>query len=80
MKISNTFTDEDYNKVVDFINFISKRAIFSDKDAPWKTEDTITHFKLLAYMQNNILPKIKANTLEIGQVVTPPKAKSGESD
>ena len=64
MAFANKFTEEDQNKVADFLNFIAVKAEFNG----WKTDDTIKHFKLLAHMQQVILPKIEANTLEIGEL------------
>ena len=57
----NTFTEDDKKQVVDFLNFIANRAVFPD----WKTADSITHFKFLAFMQQTLLPKIDANILEV---------------
>lgn len=71
--MKNSFTEEDRAKVVDFLNFIAKKAFFKD----WQTEDTIKHFKLLAHMQQVILPKIEANIFEIGELV---KSKNEEND
>lgn len=59
------FTEEDRNKVIDFLNFIAKKAEFNN----WKTEDSITHFKLLAYIQQIVIPKIESNILEVKEVV-----------
>lgn len=63
--MNNTFTEEDKQKLVDFLNFVAKRAEFPN----WKTEDSITHFKLLAYLQQQLLPKIEKNILEIKRVI-----------
>lgn len=63
--MKNTFTEDDKNKVVELLNFIAKKATFPD----WKTEDTIKHFKLLAHMQQVIIPKIEAHVFEMGQIV-----------
>jgi len=59
------FSKEDRQKVVDFLNFIATRATFVD----WKTEDTITHFGHLSFMQRVLLPKIDANICEVEAVV-----------
>jgi len=71
----NNFTEKDYEKVVEFLNFIGNRAIFGD----WKTEDTIKHFGLLGHMQTTILPKIKANIAEIKKVIEPDDVKTETS-
>jgi len=70
--IPGSFTDHDKQQVVDFLNFIAKKATFTD----WTTEDTVKHFKLLAHMQQVILPKIDAHVFEMGKFVPakdPPK-------
>ncbi len=59
-ELKGTFTKEDKEKVIEFLNFITKRATFPE----WKTEDTIQHFKLLNYMQQVILQKIEANVCD----------------
>jgi len=71
--LENKFTDADKEKVVEFLNFIAIRAEFSN----WKTEDSVKHFKLLAHMQQVILPKIEANIFEVKEVV---HAKKGKKD
>lgn len=58
------FTEEDKQKVMEFMNIIAKTAKFE-----FKTEDVITYFKLLAHMQQKILPKIDANILEVKRIV-----------
>ena len=65
------FNEEDKQKFIDFLNFIAERAEFNK----WKTEDSVKHFKLLAHMQQVILPKIDANIFEITKVVEPKKDK-----
>jgi len=62
------FNEEDKQKFVEFLNIIAKNAKFE-----FKTEDVINYFKLLAHMQQKILPKIDANILEIKKVVEPAK-------
>lgn len=71
------FTEEDKQKVVDFLNFIAERAEFPK----WKTTDSIKHFGLLAHMQQVILPKIDKHILEVKKIVeaepqTPKRCKS----
>lgn len=63
--LDHKFTEADKTKLVDFLNFIATKATFPN----WKTEDTVAHFKLLAHIQNIILPKIDANIFEMGKVV-----------
>lgn len=60
------FTEEDKQKVVQFLNMIATNAEFT-----LKTGDVIAYFKLLSYMQQTLLPKIEANILEVKKVVEP---------
>jgi hypothetical protein len=62
------FNEEDKQKFVEFLNIVAENAKFE-----FKTKDVINYFKLLAHMQQKILPKIDANTLEIKKVVEPAK-------
>jgi len=72
--LENKFTDEDKAKIVEFLNFIATKAEFN----AWKTEDSVKHFKLLAHMQQVILPKIEANIFEVKEVVQAKKPPKGE--
>jgi hypothetical protein len=58
------FTEEDKTKIIEFMNMVAKNAEFK-----FKTEDVINYFKLLAHMQQKILPKIDANILEVKRIV-----------
>jgi len=62
---NKSFTDEDKEKFVEFLNFIARKAVFSD----WTTADTVTHFKLLSHMQQQVLPKIDSHILEVIKIV-----------
>jgi hypothetical protein len=62
---NNKFTEDDKQKLIEFLNFVAERAEFPQ----WKTTDTIKHFKLLSFMQQVLLPKVEANILEIVQVI-----------
>jgi len=75
----NSFSEDDKQKFVDFLNMIAEKAEFS-----FKTEEVIQFYKLLAHMQQKILPKIHDNILEIKKIVDPnpeenkpSKSKSG---
>lgn len=59
------FTTEDKEKVIEFLNFMATKFEANN----WKTADTMKHFKLLAHLQQVILPKIDANILEVIKVV-----------
>lgn len=58
------FTEEDKQKVVDFLNMVANHA-----DLKLNTSQLIRYFKLLSFMQQELLPKIDANTFEIKKVV-----------
>lgn len=58
------FTEEDKQKVIEFLNIIAKHAKFNVD-----TNELIQYFKSLSYLQQKILPKIEANIFEIKKVV-----------
>ena len=58
------FTEEDKQKVVEFLNMIAKHAKLE-----LNTAELIQYFKLLSHMQQKILPKLEANILEIKRVI-----------
>lgn len=64
--MENKFTDEDKNKVIDFLNFVATNATFK-----LNTDDVIKYYSLLAHMQKVILPKINDNIFEIISVTKP---------
>jgi adenylosuccinate lyase len=69
------FTDEDKQKVVEFLNLVATNATFE-----MKTDDIIKYFRALSHMQQVILPKINANIFEIKQVhETPPEEKPAKA-
>ena len=74
MNLQNAFSKADYDKVIEFLNFIAKRAKF-DK---WTTQDSIDHFKLLAHMQQVVLPKIQNHIFEIEKITKANKANNEE--
>jgi len=58
--MENKFTEEDKQKIIDFLNFISKNGRF-DLDVP----EVIKLYGMLNHMQTKILPKVEANILEV---------------
>jgi len=64
------FTEEDKEKVVEFLNLVAKHAKFK-----LETSELIKYFKALAHMQQTILPKINANILEVVKVVESEEGK-----
>ena len=69
-----TFSEQDLEQTVGFLNAVARHARFEGM----KTEDLIAYFKLLAHMQQKILPKIEANIFEIKRVVETKKEATGE--
>lgn len=59
-----SFSEEDKTKFVEFLNIVAAKAEFK-----MNTADIISYFKLLAHMQQNIIPKITANILEVKRVL-----------
>jgi len=59
----NAFTEEDQNKVIDFLNMIAVNAKFN-----LGTKELIQYFGLLSHMQKVILPKIQGHILEVKAV------------
>lgn len=64
------FKEEDKTKIIDFLNLVATHAEFK-----FKTQDVIKYFKLLNYMQVELLPKVDANILEIKRVIDSPEEK-----
>lgn len=58
------FSEKDKEQVVKFLNMVAKHARFN-----LDTNELIEYFKLLAHMQQTILPKIDRHVLEIKRVV-----------
>lgn len=59
-----SFTEEDKQKLVEFLNMNAKHAKFE-----LNTNELIQYFKLLSHMQKQILPKVEANILEVKRVI-----------
>jgi hypothetical protein len=67
-----SFTEEEYDTLVDYINFNAKRAKFDSMT----DEEVITRYKMLSMIQKNILPKMQAHILELKEVTKAPPAKA----
>lgn len=67
----NSFKDEDKEKVIEFLNFLAQHAKFDDLNI----EKIIKFFKLLSYLQTQIIPKINDHILEIKKVHEPTDSK-----
>lgn len=64
----NGFTEEDEQKLIKFLNLIATHGKFE-----LNTQQIIEYFGCLSHMQKIILPKVKANILEVKRVIDPPK-------
>lgn len=58
------FSEEDKQKIIEFLNYVAKHAEFK-----MKTSELISYFKLLSYMQQTLIPKVDANILEVKRVI-----------
>jgi hypothetical protein len=64
--MQNSLNEEDKKKVIEFLNFVAKKAKYEVD-----TQEIISYFKLLSYMQQELLPKIESNILEVKEVIEP---------
>ena len=62
--MENGFKEEDKQAFVEFLNLIAIKASFN-----LNTQEIIKYYKLLSKMQQELLPKIEANILEVVKVV-----------
>lgn len=62
--MENKFTEEDKKKLLDFVNIVASKAKFE-----FNTTEVIKYFKLLSFIQQELLPKVDANIMEITKVV-----------
>lgn len=67
------FTEEDKAKVVAFLNMVAEHAEFKVN-----TNELIEYFKLVAYMQKELIPKVDANILEVKRVVESEESSEDE--
>lgn len=61
--MGNKFTEEDKKDVINFLNMVANHARFE-----MDTKQLISYFKLLSKMQQEILPKIEDNILEVKSI------------
>lgn len=61
--MENKFNEQDKSKVIKYLNMVAKKAEFS-----LDTNEIIEYYKLLNYMQVELLPKIEANIFEIKSI------------
>ncbi len=57
------FKEDDYNLLSNFVNFVSRNAEFR-----LDVKRTIELYNYLSKIQTELLPKVEANILEVGQV------------
>jgi hypothetical protein len=62
--MKNSFKDEDKKQVTAFLNHVAKHAVFTHK-----VNESIEFYKLLSYMQTDLIPKISDNVFEVTKVV-----------
>ena len=62
--MNNKFTEEDKEKVIKFLNMVASKGTFN-----LNTNEIISYFSLLKYMQQELLPKINSNILEVVEVI-----------
>lgn len=72
--MENKFTEDDKNKVIEFLNMVAEYAKFN-----LDTKEVIQYFGLLSYMQKTLLKKIDSNILEIKKVVEAEEEQSQDS-
>jgi len=61
--MQNSFKEEDKKKVIDFLNMVAVKA-----EMKLNTQEVIKYYGLLSFMQQELIPKIDANILEIIKV------------
>lgn len=62
----HNFSEIDKQNFIDFLNMVSKKAEFK-----FNTKEALKYCKLLAQMQQSLLPKINTHILEIKKVIEP---------
>lgn len=74
--MKDNFTEEDKNKVVEFLNLIATKAKLNDMSI----QDNIKFYGLLSYIQQELLPKIDANILEVVAVHEAEESQEGKEE
>jgi len=71
--LQGSFTEEDVNKFVEFLNYVADRAVFKE----CTIKDQLAFVQLLGYQQKTILHKMRQSILEVVDYKEPaPKAKA----
>ena len=68
--MANKFSEEDKKRLIEFINMIAMKGEFK-----LNTQEVIKYFKLLSFVQQELIPKIDANIMEIIKVVEASEGK-----
>lgn len=68
--MENKFSEEDKKRLIEFINMIAMKGEFK-----LNTQEVIKYFKLLSFVQQELIPKIDANIMEITKVVEASEGK-----
>lgn len=71
----HNFSEEDKEKLIDFLNFIAKHMTLGRKE-DFGIEESLKFTRLLSFMQQVLLPKVNENILEVKRIVeTQPEAE-----
>jgi hypothetical protein len=68
--MENKFSEEDKKRLIEFVNMIASKGEFK-----LNTQEVIKYFKLLSFVQQELIPKIDANIMEITKVVEASEGK-----
>ena len=63
--MENKFNEKDKEQLIEFLNFIANKAEFNKLS----TNEIIKYFRLLNFMQTQMLPKVDSNIMEIKRVI-----------
>ena len=70
----NGFKEEDVQKLAKFNNFVNQHATFNIT-----TAELVEYYKLLAWFQSELTPKVRANILEIKAIHESEESSEGDS-
>lgn len=65
------FTEKDKEQVIEFLNMVAAEARFKPNSDGVDTAFIVKYFKLLAFMQQTLLPKLEANIFEVKRLIKP---------
>jgi hypothetical protein len=64
----HNFSEDDKEKLIEFLNFIAKHMTLGRKD-DFGVEESLKFTRLLSFMQQVLLPKVHENILEVKRIV-----------